>query len=59
MDSLNLNSICDVAYLFRVALLFTYASNLPNNDNGQGLDIGQFIALRGELDGETLMGYFR
>lgn len=22
------------------------------------MDVGQFIALRGELDGETLMGYF-
>lgn len=24
----------------------------------QGMDVGQFVAIRGELDGETLMGYF-
>ena len=32
--------------------------NLHGSLQHSGLDIGQFIALRGQLDGETLMGYF-
>lgn len=32
--------------------------NMHGSLQHSGMDIGQFIALRGELDGETLMGYF-
>eukprot|EP00986_Skeletonema_menzelii_P002502 scaffold678_cov146-Skeletonema_menzelii.AAC.10 len=32
--------------------------NLHGSLQHSGMDIGQFIALRGELDGETLHGYF-
>ena len=32
--------------------------NLHGSLQESGLKVGQFIALRGELDGETLMGYF-
>mmetsp|Transcript_8536 Transcript_8536/g.19106 ORF Transcript_8536/g.19106 Transcript_8536/m.19106 type:complete len:1257 (+) Transcript_8536:92-3862(+) len=32
--------------------------NLHGSLQHSGMDIGQFIALRGQLDGETLMGYF-
>jgi hypothetical protein len=32
--------------------------NLHGSLQSSGLDIGQFIALRGQLDGETLQGYF-
>lgn len=32
--------------------------NLHGSLQESGLDVGQFVALRGELDGETLMGYF-
>ncbi|KAL7545941.1 hypothetical protein ACHAWF_009295 [Thalassiosira exigua] len=32
--------------------------NMHGSFQHSGLDIGQFIALRGQLDGETLMGYF-
>jgi len=32
--------------------------NLHGSLQESGLAVGQFIALRGELDGETLMGYF-
>lgn len=33
--------------------------NLHGSLQHSGMDIVQFIALRGELDGETLHGYFR
>ena len=32
--------------------------NMHGSLQYSGMEIGQFIALRGELDGETLMGYF-
>lgn len=32
--------------------------NLHGALQDSGLDVGQFVALRGEMDGETLMGYF-
>jgi ferredoxin-NADP reductase len=32
--------------------------NLHGSMQHSGLDVGQFVAIRGEMDGETLMGYF-
>jgi|GEM_PF-999842 len=32
--------------------------NLPGSLQKSGLEVGQYVAIRGEIDGETLVGYF-